>query len=253
VLLSPAKKLDLKAEHNSKKSSFPEFLGETSELIKILKGKSANDLKELMHISDNIAELNEQRYQNFKTGETKENAYPAALTFAGEVYNGLNARDFSEKELNFANQNLRILSGLYGLLKPSDLIQAYRLEMGSKLNNPAGKNLYRFWQEKLTKHINDAEQEVIINLASNEYFKALKENELKSAIITPVFQDFKNGSYKTIMMYAKKARGLMARYIIKNEIRNWQKIKFFDSEGYIFNPDMSDLDCKNKKLVFTRG
>jgi len=214
---------------------------------------NASDIKNLMGVSDNIAKLNEERYQEFKLGETKKNAHPAILTFAGEVYNGLQANSLNEQEIDFANDNLRILSGLYGILKPCDLIQAYRLEMGSHLANPAGKNLYNFWQEKLTKYLNDKEQNIIVNLASNEYFKAVKEKELEAPIITPVFKEFKNGDYKAIMMYAKKARGLMARYIIQNKIENWQKIKNFNLEGYIFNPEMSDLDCKNKKLVFTRG
>lgn len=252
ILLSPAKKLDLENEFKLKKTSFPDFLDKTKILAQILKEKTPKDLKELMKISDNIAELNYNRYQDFNLSNV-EKLYVAISSFAGEVYNGLDAKTLSNNELEYANNNLRILSGLYGLLRPFDQIQPYRLEMGTKLENPEGKNLYDFWQSLITEKINNDFSTQIINLASNEYFKAVKFKSLKQDIITPAFFENKNGEYKTIMMYAKKARGLMARYIIKNKIKNWEALKFFNYDNYIFNARLSDLDCKNKKLVFTRG
>ncbi|MFZ8865072.1 MAG: YaaA family protein, partial [Rickettsiales bacterium] len=153
----------------------------------------------------------------------------------------------------YASENLRILSGLYGILKPFDQIQPYRLEMGTKLANEKGKNLYDFWQATLTQKVNQAKGNVIINLASQEYFKVLNHKQLNKNIITPLFYDYKNGQYKAIMMYAKKARGMMARYIIKNKITQWEQIKFFNYENYIFNEELSNFDCKNKKIVFTRS
>ena len=248
TIISPAKKLNLESNHHNSDNN-PEFLSESLKLIKILKDYSPKDLQNLMGVSDKIAELNYNRYQNFnKTA----NLYPAISIFAGEVYNGLQAKNFSGQELDFANQHLRILSGLYGILKPLDLIKAYRLEMGSKLQSKYGKNLYDFWKNKITDYINNTQTNTVINLASTEYFSVISTTKLRPQIITPLFKEYKNNSYKTIMMYAKKARGLMARHIIKNKIQDWKKLMIFSDDGYNFNPELSDLKNSNKKLVFTR-
>ncbi len=252
ILLSPAKKLNLNHNIKSKKVTLPDFFHETKLLINILKQQPVAELKKLMQISNNIAELNYTRYQNFSL-DNDTNLYDAIYSFAGEVYQGLAATSFSETDLEYASENLRILSGLYGILKPFDQIQPYRLEMGTKLANEKGKNLYDFWQEKLTQKVNQAKGDVIINLASQEYFKVLNHKQLNKNIITPLFYDYKNGQYKAIMMYTKKARGMMARYIIKNKITQWEQIKFFNYENYIFNEELSNFDCKNKKIVFTRS
>lgn len=254
VVISPAKKLNLSPEIKSEKGSTPYFLNKSGDLMQILKKLSIDQIKNLMKVSDNIANLNFDRYKTLTTSgeELKNNSYIAILTFAGEVYNGLDANSFSNTELEFANQNLRILSGLYGVLKPLDRIQPYRLEMGTKLTNNAGNNLYKFWQSDLTDYFNKINSNFIINLASTEYFSALNEKNLKADIITPIFKDYKNGSYKVIMMYAKKARGLMAKHIIKNKITDWRQLQNFNVEKYKFNSKMSEIDGKDKKLVFTR-
>ncbi len=250
TLISPAKKLNLNQDNynNKLKTSLPSFLIDSLELTKILKQQSASDLKKLMNISDNIAELNYQRYQSFSAEKfTKEIAHPALFMFAGEVYNGLDAKNFSLEEISFANENLRILSGLYGILKPLDLVQPYRLEMGTALKNSRGKNLYQFWQEKITNYLN--EQKVILNLASNEYFSVLDKKKLTAKIITPVFKDYKNGSLKVIMMYAKKARGEMANFFIKNKIKDWIYLKECNINNYRFEYSLSETDSSNNILL----
>lgn len=252
TIISPAKKLNLSTIHHTYNTSTPYFAENTKQLADILRNLTIDQIKTLMKVSDNIAELNFKRFQELDNNTAQQNSYMALFMFAGEVYNGLDAASLSKDDINYANNQLRILSGLYGILKPLDLIKPYRLEMGTKLKNNKGKDLYSFWQENLTQYFNNLKHHTIINLASNEYYSVLNEKELTAEIVTPIFKDYKNGTYKTIMMYAKKARGLMARYIIENKITDWQKLQNFNVEKYIFHSKMSNIDGKNKILVFTR-
>ena len=196
-----------------------------------------------MKISPKLGELNHHRFMNWARPFTPDNAKAAVLAFRGDVYTGLNADSFSDDDFTFAQQHLRILSGLYGLLRPLDLIQPYRLEMGTRFENKDGKNLYEFWDTKITQALNtqltEIDSQVLVNLASNEYFSAVKLKILKADIITPVFKDFKNDKYKIISFYAKKARGLMAAYIIQQRITDVEQLKAFDSEGYYFSSEQS--------------
>jgi hypothetical protein len=205
-----------------------------------------------MGISDKLAGLNAARFGQWSTPFTPENARPAILAFNGDVYTGLDAQSFKPHDFDFAQQHMRILSGLYGLLQPLDLMQAYRLEMGTKLANSRGNNLYQFWGDIITNELNKALTEqgddVLINLASNEYFKSVKTKSLNATIITPAFRDWKNGQYKMISFFAKKARGLMARYIIENQLNDVEKLKDFDLAGYQFNSEFS----QGNDWVFTR-
>ena len=255
TVISPAKKLNLQQSARSKlnNNSFPQFSNEAQELNDILKKYTISALEDLMKISTDIATLNQQRYQDFNyERKITANHYSALFTFAGEVYNGLDVNSFSQDDLLFSNDNLRILSGLYGILRPLDFIQPYRLEMGSKLANQYGSNLYKFWQDKITNYINDLTQDYIVNLASTEYFKVINEKKLTAQIITPIFKDYKNGDYRVIMMYAKNTRGLMANHIIKNQITKWQELTKFTANGYKFNSELSELADQNKKIIFTR-
>ncbi len=254
IFLSPAK--SLKFDINLSDTipfTQPQFTSETLQLVKHLKKMSATDLKNLMHVSDNIAQLNAERYRQFHPEFTYPAAKPAAFVFTGEVYRGLNIAGFSTTGLEYAQQHIRILSGLYGILRPLDLIQPYRLEMGTKFSFDNYKNLYDFWKEKITRHIQTElkrqNSNTIINLASAEYFKVIDKKKLNAEIITPVFKDNKNGTYKTIMMYAKNARGKMAAFMAGNQITNPEYIKAFDQDGYIFNQELSN----EKEWVFTRG
>ena len=239
ILISPAKTLDFQTTPRTTEYSQPILLKQARKLVKILKPFTPAKISELMGISDKLGVLNSTRYQQWKPPFTSQNAKQAALAFKGDVYQGLDAETLTEQDDAFAQQHLRILSGLYGLLKPLDLIQPYRLEMGTSLQNPMGKNLYQFWGEQITKQLNKelAEQtnQSLINLASNEYFKSVKPEQLQGQIITPVFKDFKNGKYKIISFYAKKARGLMARYIIQQRLQTPAGIKDFDLAGYAFD------------------
>ncbi len=252
ILISPAKTLDFDTAPITEQFSQPEFLDDSSALIKELKKLTPDAVSQMMKISDKLAALNVARYTGWKRPFTEQNAKQALLAFKGDVYTGLDAETLPEEGLNFAQKHLRILSGLYGLLKPLDLMQPYRLEMGTRFANARGKDLYAFWGESITEHLNEhlEEQEMheVINLASNEYFKAVKPKLLNARIITPVFKDLKNGQYKIISFYAKKARGLMTRYIIDEHIDNANALKSFDYEGYEYNPEMSRSDT----LVFTR-
>jgi hypothetical protein len=252
MLISPAKSLDYESPLATKKISQAEFLADSAELIDTVRELSPTDIQALMGISNALADLNFGRFLNWHTPFTPTNSRQALLAFKGDVYVGMNAATFNAKDFDFAQQHLRILSGLYGLLKPLDLMQAYRLEMGTALTNPRGKNLYDFWGDKITVAINailaKQKQPVVINLASNEYFKAVKAKQLQAEVITPVFKDYKNGQYKMISFYAKKARGLMCAYIIKNKIINPEDIKAFDSEGYYFSKELS----KAREWVFLR-
>ncbi|HKJ42981.1 MAG TPA: peroxide stress protein YaaA [Sunxiuqinia sp.] len=251
ILLSPAKSLDFNTKPTTENYTQPAFLKESRQLNRELKKLSPQILSKLMSISANLGELNFERNQKWKTPFSPDNAKQAVLAFTGDVYQGLQATDLSEKELEIAQTKIRILSGLYGLLKPLDLIQPYRLEMGTKFGIDGNKDLYEFWQDKLTKTINKelkASGGPLINLASNEYYKAVDSKKIKADIISPAFKDLKNGQYKIISFYAKKARGLMSRFIVKNNITNVGDLKAFDLEGYYFNNDLS----KGKNWVFTR-
>jgi hypothetical protein len=251
LVVSPAKSLDFEAKPVIEKYSQPSFLKEARKINRELKKLSPKDLSGLMDISDSLGELNFKRNKKWKTPFTPENAKQAVLAFTGDVYQGLEAWKFSEKEFDVAQEKLRILSGLYGLLKPLDLIQAYRLEMGTKFSVNGSENLYGFWQEKITKAINKELKQTggpLINLASNEYFKAVDAKKIKAEIVSPAFKDFKDGEYKIISFFAKKARGLMGRFIIQNNINDPEDLKAFDLEGYYFNNELS----KGKAWVFTR-
>jgi len=244
IIISPAKKLDASVKvQNSKMNT--SFLGESTKLIQTLKGKSISELKYLMGLSDNLAQLNWQRFQDWDI--ENRNTYKALELFNGAVYEGIDAKTFNKSDNDFAQNNLRILSGLYGILKPNDLILPYRLEMGTKLKAIKGNNLYRFWQDKLYQNIGEElNNEVLINLASNEYSKVLKLNKIKSEVITPVFKDYKNGKLKVISFFAKKARGEMVNFIIKNRITSPVELKSFKNNGYAFSEE------SNGQLLFAR-
>jgi len=238
LLISPAKTLDFETDAITEQYSQPSFLAESAELIDQLKTLSPSEISSLMSISEKLGTLNSNRFLQWQLPFTPKNSKQALLAFKGDVYEGINVNSFSSDDLNWANQHLRILSGLYGLLKPLDLIQAYRLEMGTRFANQGGKNLYEFWANKITDKINNElsthKNGCIINLASNEYFKSVKPKLLNGEIITPVFKDWKNDKYKIISFYAKKARGMMSAYIIKNRLENPAEIKQFDTAGYAY-------------------
>lgn len=252
IVISPAKKLDFDIASGIEKYTQPELLEYSEKLLSKLKKMSPKQVSKLMNISDDLGELNFQRFQLWQMPFTPENAKQAILAFNGDVYQGLDAGSLSETALERSQQKLRILSGLYGVLKPLDLIQPYRLEMGTKLKYNKANNLYDFWNPVLTKTINEAVSEsgseILINLASNEYFKSIDKKKLKAEIVTPDFKDLKNGSYKMISFYAKRARGLMTRFILENDITEISNLQAFDSEGYLFNPRLST----DENPVFTR-
>jgi cytoplasmic iron level regulating protein YaaA (DUF328/UPF0246 family) len=252
TVISPAKSLDFDSEVPNVRTTKPRFLDDSQSIIDQIKELAPQDIASLMKLSDKLAMLNYERFQSFSTPFTKANARASIFAFRGDVYQGLDASSLDKDDLVFAQNNLRILSGLYGVLRPLDLMQAYRLEMGTKFENDSGKNLYEFWGEKLnhsiSKELKNSETPILVNLASNEYFKALKAKQLGFEIITPIFKDFKNGQYKIISFYAKKARGLMSRYIIQNRIESVEELKGFNLEGYKFDPKSSN----DKDFVFNR-
>ncbi|MGS2719105.1 peroxide stress protein YaaA [Paraglaciecola aestuariivivens] len=252
VVISPAKNLDFDTPATTPIFTQPEMLDDASKLIKHCQKLSPAKIGSLMKISDKLAGLNADRFAAWHTPFTQDNAKQALLAFNGDVYAGLDAATLSEQDLEFAQNHLRILSGLYGVLRPLDLMQAYRLEMGTKLDTGKHKNLYQFWDEGITQRLNKAIDQqadnVVVNLASNEYFKAVKPKALNAQIYTPVFQDCKNGQYKVISFFAKKARGMMARYIIQNQLTEVHQLKDFDSAGYRF----SEAKSKGNELVFER-
>jgi hypothetical protein len=252
IIISPAKSLNFEASLTTSKHSIPEMLDSSAKLAGRLKKMSPKQLSKLMGISKDLGELNFQRYQNWNLPFTPENAKQAVLAFNGDVYQGLKAETLTEEQLELAQTRLRILSGLYGVLKSLDLIQPYRLEMGTQLNYYKSKNLYEFWNPAITKKINDALAEsgsnVLVNLASKEYFKSIDTKKLKADIVTPDFKDQKNGEYKMISFFAKKARGLMTRFILENNITNSTDLLAFDFEGYHYNPRLS----KPNNPIFTR-
>ncbi len=252
LVISPAKTLDYETPPVTSTHTKPRFLEHSRELIDILQEKSPQDIAELMSLSDKLASLNVARYGSWSDRFTTANSKQALLAFKGDVYTGLAAEDFTEEDFTFAQQHLRMLSGLYGLLRPLDMMQPYRLEMGTKLANPRGKDLYSFWGEHISEWLNkDLKKQgddVLLNLASQEYFGAVKLKALKARVIDTVFKDQKNGQYKIISFYAKKARGLMARYVIKERITDPEQLKNFDLDGYRFDAASSSDD----KLVFLR-
>jgi hypothetical protein len=252
VVISPAKTLDFDSAPIIRKSSQPLFLDDSQVLIGQLQKMAPHDLSSLMSISDKLGELNYDRYQAWSRPFSLDNAKQALLAFKGDVYTGLNPEQFSQEDFAFAQSHLCILSGLYGALRPLDLIQPYRLEMGTRLANGRGANLYEFWGDKITDSINRAVKksgsEVLINLASNEYFKAVKPHGLRCDVITPVFKENKGGKYKVVSFLAKKARGMMTAYIIRNRLDLPQDIKAFNEGDYVFNAEMSSA----REWVFTR-
>ncbi|MGO4893385.1 peroxide stress protein YaaA [Flavobacterium sp. W21_SRS_FM6] len=252
VVLSPAKNLDFEKPAEVLKYTQPQLLEESAQLIERCKQLSPANISSLMKISDKLAGLNADRFASWQPPFTPENAKQAVLAFNGDVYGGLDATTLSEADIEFAQQHLRILSGLYGVLKPLDLMQAYRLEMGTKLSTDSGNDLYQFWGDKITQLLNSAVKaqgdNVLVNLASNEYFKSVKPKKLEAQIITPTFLDYKSGQYKVISFYAKKARGLMARYIIQNRLSEVAQLKDFDIAGYRYSEQRSTAT----ELVYSR-
>lgn len=252
ALISPAKSLDFENKLDIE-YTLPRFPKETKELISVLKEKKPEDIQSLMSLSENLAQLNVERYNGFKSTHNIKNSKTSLHAFKGDVYLGLEAETLDEKGLAFAQEHLRILSGLYGLLRPLDLIQPYRLEMGTKLAFDDYKNLYNFWEDKivklLLKDLKAQGDNTILNLASNEYFKSVNRKPLKATVIDTEFKDFKNGQYKIISFFAKRARGLMARYIIDHQINDLESLKGFNYDGYYFDPKEST----ETKLAFKRG
>ncbi|NNJ72165.1 MAG: peroxide stress protein YaaA [Enterobacterales bacterium] len=251
-VLSPAKSLDYDSPATTDSFTQPEFLAQSESLVDILKDYTPDKLASLMKISDKLADLNVARFSSWEPNFNPDNAKQALLAFKGDVYIGLNASTIDDDGLDYAQTHLRILSGLYGILKPLDLMQPYRLEMGTKLNTEHGKNLYEFWgntlQDRVIELLSKHDSPVLINLASKEYFTALRLETLPNRVITPTFKDWKNGQYKHINFYAKKARGLMARYAIDHQVTNVDNLKDFDYEGYSFSEELSEGD----NWVFTR-
>ncbi|VXB28759.1 peroxide stress protein YaaA [Pseudomonas sp. 8O] len=252
MVISPAKTLDYETPPATPRFTQPEHLDHAQELIAQLRDFSPTQIAELMHLSDKLAGLNAARFGSWERPFNPSNAKQALLAFKGDVYTGLNAEDFSEEDFDFAQTHLRMLSGLYGVLRPLDLMQAYRLEMGTKLANGRGKDLYAFWGERISGWLNEAlaaqGDDVLLNLASNEYFGAVKRKALNARLIDTEFKDLKNGQYKIISFYAKKARGLMARYVIKERLTNPEGLKDFNYQGYRYSAEHSKADS----LVFLR-
>lgn len=240
MLISPAKTLDTKTPAFVSEYTQPAFLPHSSELIALLQQKSPQDIAELMSLSDKLALLNFERFQNWHPDFGPDEAKQAVLMFMGDVYAGLDAASFTPVQMAYLGQHLRILSGLYGLLRPLDLILPYRLEMGTKLPNPRGKDLYAFWSETLSQAINALQPDVVVNLASTEYFKAVQAKKLACPVITPVFEDWSGGKYKIVSFYAKRARGLMVRWAALQGVTDPQQLKEFDLEGYAYDADASD-------------
>ena len=251
ILVSPAKSLDFETKLNNLKLTQPIFLKKTSQINSVLKDKSPNDLMKLQSISEKLSDLNWRRNNEYISTHDDNNSRPAIFAFNGDVYGGIDAKTLSNEKIYDLQKSLRILSGFYGVLKPLDLIQPYRLEMGTKLKVNGSENLYKFWSKDITKSILDEmdSKEMLINLASNEYFDAFDKEKFNGKIISPVFKDFKNGNLKIISFYAKKARGLMVRYIIDNNISNYNDLLGFNMADYAYN-ESETID--ENKPVFTR-
>jgi cytoplasmic iron level regulating protein YaaA (DUF328/UPF0246 family) len=253
IVISPAKTLDFSKLATTSLKTDLAFASQAANLVKALKKLSINDLQSLMGISYDLASLNVKRFNDWKTSPTMEGTLQAVFAFRGEVYTGLHVDDFTPEDLEYSQAHLRILSGLYGVLRPLDGIQPYRLEMGTPIRIGNFKNLYEYWGNKITTKIAHSLSEqgdtVLVNLASNEYFKAIKTNTLKATIITPAFKDYKEGEYRMISFFAKKARGMMVRFILKNKLNNPDDLKLFEDDGYFYNHSLS----KPLEPVFTRG
>lgn len=242
VVLSPAKSLDYETPLKVSVSTQPQFIEQASELVDILRPMSPADLSGLMSISDKLGVLNATRYTEWSPQFTPLNSRQAVLAFNGDVYDGFDAKTLDEEGLQFAQQHVRILSGLYGILRPLDLMQPYRLEMGTRLSNPAGKDLYAFWKKTVAPALNrelGGKNPVLVNLASDEYFKSVDLKALKARVVHPIFQDEKNGQFKIISFFAKKARGLMARYIVDHRITDVEQLKNFTVDGYAYSAESS--------------
>lgn len=252
IVISPAKTLDYQSDLPTNRYTQPELLEHSQQLISITRKLSSPQIASLMSISDKLASLNETRFQEWHPDFTPRNARQAILAFKGDVYTGLQAEKFNDADFDFAQQHLRMLSGLYGVLRPLDLMQPYRLEMGIRLANPKGKDLYHFWEEIITEKLNHTlaaqSDNILINLASDEYFRSVKTSRLQAEIIKPVFLDEKNGTFKIISFYAKKARGLMSRYIIENRLTKPEQLTDFNSDGYFFD----EAGSGKNELVFKR-
>lgn len=252
VVLSPAKSLDFESPTGTRQFSQPLFADSARQLVDTLRHYAPEDLSDLMNISGKLGELNARRYANWQLPFTPDNARQAIFAFTGDVYTGLDVQSLSSKDLEYAQRHLRILSGLYGVLRPLDLIQPYRLEMGTRLPIGDAPDLYRFWDRQITDALNEALQhqtpKALVNLASNEYFKAVRKEHLEADVISPVFRDYKNGQYKIISFYAKKARGMMAAWIIRNRVDNPADLEGFDAGGYRFSPS----DSTTHSPVFLR-
>ncbi|MHA3981926.1 peroxide stress protein YaaA [Acinetobacter venetianus] len=252
ALISPAKTLDYETALPTDTYTQPRLLEQSQQLIDVCRKLSATEIASLMSVSEKIANLNVDRFREWNADFDFSNARQALFAFKGDVYTGLDAYHLKDQDIDFAQQHLRMLSGLYGLLRPLDLMMPYRLEMGTKLKNARGHNLYEFWGNMITEQINqdlaEIDVKVLVNLASDEYYKSVNEKKIQAEIIKPVFLDQKNGKYKVISFYAKKARGLMARYLIENKLSQVEQLKAFDSEGYYFDAESSS----NKELVFKR-
>lgn len=252
ALISPAKTLDYETALPTDTYTQPRLLEQSQQLIDVCRKLSATEIASLMSVSEKIANLNVDRFRDWNADFDFSNARQALFAFKGDVYTGLDAYHLKDQDIDFAQQHLRMLSGLYGLLRPLDLMMPYRLEMGTKLKNARGHNLYEFWGNMITDQINqdlaEIDAKVLVNLASDEYYKSVNEKKIQAEIIKPVFLDQKNGKYKVISFYAKKARGLMARYLIENQLNQAEQLKAFDREGYYFDAESSS----NKELVFKR-
>lgn len=252
AVISPAKTLDYETALPTDKHTLPRLLDQSEQLIEVCRELSASKIASLMSVSEKIATLNSARFKDWNADFSLANARQAIFAFKGDVYTGLDAYSLTQANLDYAQTHLRMLSGLYGVLRPLDLMMPYRLEMGTKLHNPRGHNLYEFWENQITqlieKDLEETKTDILVNIASDEYYKAVHEKNIDTQIIKPVFLDQKNGKYKVISFYAKKARGLMARFIIENKIENPEDLKAFNIDGYYFDKDNSNTS----ELVFKR-
>lgn len=255
IVLSPAKKLNYKEKAPVKAYTKPEYLEYSQELITELQKLSADEIGKMMNLSKNLANLNKERYMEWQKPQSldEKDSKQAAYAFQGDVYQGWAPESLGEEDMEFAQDHVRILSGLYGILRPLDLMKPYRLEMGTKFGINGKNNLYEYWQNPITRGLNkklkENSEKYLINLASNEYFKAIDTSKLNADVITPVFKDNKNGQYRVVSFYAKKARGMMTRFVVKNKITNPEKLKLFEEDGYYYNDELSE----GNTIVFTRG
>jgi cytoplasmic iron level regulating protein YaaA (DUF328/UPF0246 family) len=246
TVLSPAKTLDYESSLPTRKHSIPDRLDRSQELVRLMAAKSPEEIGNLMNISDDLAELNWQRFQEWEPEVTRQNSRPAVLAFKGDVYQGLEAATFSSTDFTYAQKYLRILSGLHGVLRPLDLIQPYRLEMGSQVNNPLGRNLYEFWGTDVTDSIAEElsvhRTKVLVNLASKEYFSVVDPERLEHCVVSPVFKDFNRGEYRIISFFAKRARGAMASWMIRDRVQTVKALSNFTGMGYRYSSELSDLN-----------